>query len=81
MKQNLLIVEENIQYVRVQNEIQGNLTSVYDFAKHCRSLGCRTVPTAVAELPLALLDGCLKPGGDGMEDARVLTYQPPLPTA
>lgn len=77
-----MCVEEKIHYVRVQNEIQaGKLTSVDDFAKHCRGVGCRTVPTAVAELPLALLDGCVKTGHDGMEDAGVLPNQPSLPTA
>lgn len=41
-------------------------------------MGRRTVPAAVAELPLALLDSCLKTRCDGMEDARVLPDQSPL---
>lgn len=74
-------VWENSCYARVQSEIKGKLTSVDDFAEHRRAMGRRTVPTAVAELPLTLLDGRVKTGSDGMEDAGVLPNQPPLPTA
>lgn len=41
-------------------------------------MGGRAVPAAVAELPLALLDGSLQPGGDGVQDARILPNQPTL---
>lgn len=43
-------------------------------------MGGRTVPAAVAELPLALLYGCVQPSCDGVQDARILPNQPTLAT-
>lgn len=43
-------------------------------------MGGRTVPAAVAELPLALLYGSVQPSCDGVQDARILPNQPTLAT-
>lgn len=43
-------------------------------------MGGRTVPAAVAELPLALLYGSVQPSCDGVQDARILPNQPALAT-
>lgn len=61
--------------------MQDEFTSVDDFAKHRRTVGSRTIPPAVAELPLALLDGRVKTGCYSMENAGVLSNQLPLSTA
>lgn len=61
--------------------IQERLTTIDNFAKNCWAVGGRAVPAAVAELPLALLYGSMQPSGYGMQDARILPYQPPLAAA
>lgn len=60
---------------------QEGLTTVDNFAKNGRAVGGRTVPAAVAELPLALLYGSVKPSCDGVQDARILPNQPALAAA
>lgn len=59
---------------------QEGLTTVDNFAKDGRAVGGRTVPAAVAELPLALFYGSVQPSCDGVQDARVLPNQPALAT-
>lgn len=51
------------------------LTPVDDFAEDVGALGGGAVPAAVAELPLALLDGGLEAGADAVQDAGVLADQ------
>lgn len=57
------------------------LTTIHNFAKNCWAVCGRAVPAAVAELPLALLYGCVQASGDGVQDARILPNQPALATA